>query len=153
MMRGEAILATFAGLTEALMADDVATAIQPLVLSIFRDVADPDRAAFLRMLIEMAPDFPEVIRAARQHAMAENAERLGVALTAGAEQGRLRAVDGDVMATLLWGAIAAYGVLLPRIAPDVHRALPPERMAAGLVDLICHGILARGPVESEPTSS
>ena len=154
MMRGEAIPRTLQGLTDGLAAEDVAAALQPLVLELFREVARPDRAAYLRMLVEMAPDFPEVLRAARQRAMAEHTKRLGAALDAGARCGRLRPVDGDVVATLLWGAVAAYGLLLPRIAPDAHRALSPERMAAGVVDLICYGIQARDSLAvAEPEMS
>src|SRR5438874_557757 len=88
------------------------------------------------------------VRAERRRRLLDCAQRVflrGVAavrdaLTRGAAAGRLRSVDADVVAHVLFGVAASYGLLAPAVLGE--RRVPPERMAAGFADLLAHGLTA-----------
>jgi AcrR family transcriptional regulator len=102
--------------------------------------AKPEMAGLFRLLLEVSSGIPEVMERLRERVYLRGAGAVKAALDQGVAVGRLRPVDTQIAAHILFGVAAAYGVLSPTILGEHRPSI--ERMAAGIADLLTHGITA-----------
>lgn len=131
--RLEAALATIA-------TADTETGLREAVRVMLNHFSEPDMVGLFRLLLEVSGDLPEVMERLRERVFLRGAASVREALERGAESGRLRVVDADVVAHILFGVACSYGLLAPVVLGE-HRA-PLDRMAAGFADLLAHGLAA-----------
>lgn len=132
---------------EAVAAGNVEEGLRAAVLAMLGAAGDPSAMVFFRMLMEVAAESPalkETIRERiRERVFQRSVDLIGGALERGAAAGRLRRVDSEVAARMIYGAIAAYLYIAPMFACNAPHAIAPERMAASLADLLSRGLLPR----------
>lgn len=105
------------------------------------DAADP--AAVFRLMFELAGLRPSLSERAREAMLPYSADALRDVIASAVAEGRLRPVDPDVAAAAILDLVSACNVLQPLIYGERWHEFTPERMAAGLADLLAHGLLPR----------
>lgn len=104
---------------------------------------EADPAAVFRFMFEVASVRPSLSEQARDAMLPSTIGALRDMIAGGVDAGRLRPVDAEVTAAAVFDLVTAYNVLQPLILGEQHQELTPERMAAGLADLLAYGLLPR----------
>jgi AcrR family transcriptional regulator len=102
-----------------------------------------DPAAMFRLMLEIAAERPRLSAEVRAALMPHSGDLLRQGIEQGIAAGSLRPVDVDVVCAALLVLISGYGSIQPLVLADHQAELPPERMAAGLADLLLNGLLPR----------
>jgi len=109
-----------------------------------RDKAsERDPAAIVRMMMEVAQEHPTLFTRLREALAPERLGGVTDSLEAAIAAGRLRPIDTKVVAAALSDLVIAYSLLQPLLLGEENADLTPERMAAGLTDLLLYGLLPR----------
>lgn len=128
-----------AGCTPAQQQNDLCTAIKALL----GESEGRDPAAMFRLMLEIAAERPRLSAQLRAALLPHSGDLLREALEQGIAAGSLRPVDVDVVCAALLVLIAGYASVQPLVLAEHQAELPPERMAAGLADLLLNGLLPR----------
>lgn len=149
--RTQRIMPAVAPALDELGGEDIEAALQRLTLALLRNAANPDLAALYRIALELATERPAFVASLRERVFRRNHELAMSALQRAVEQGTVRDIDIEVAAAVLSGVVASYGLVLPVVQPELYRKLSPERMAAGLADLLGHGLVTRDAAAADTT--
>ena len=102
-----------------------------------------DPAAMFRLMVEIAAERPRLSAEVRAALLPHSGDLLRQGIEEGIAAGSLRPVDVDVVCAALLVLISGYGTIQPLVLAEHQTTLPPERMAAGLADLLLNGLLPR----------
>jgi AcrR family transcriptional regulator len=125
---------------ELVASTDTETGLAAAVRVLLDHCLQPDTTGLWRLMLEVAEELPDVAAQLRERIFAQGHAAVREALQRGMAAGRLRPVDPDVAAAVIFGTTTAYGLLGPVVLGD--RLLGVERMAAGFADLLAHGLAA-----------
>jgi TetR/AcrR family transcriptional regulator of autoinduction and epiphytic fitness len=128
---------------EILARGDAAAGLEEATRMLLTHGADGDSVALFRLIMDVAEEMPDLIARVRVQVIEHGIAALHGALRRGIESGTLRPVDPEVVAHLIFAAATGYGIVHPILLGE-HR-LPPDRVAAGLADLLRHGLAAVPP--------
>ena len=131
----------------AIASGDVEGGLRAAAQALLCSTEDADLVALFRLVMELAVGMPELTARVRERirdrVFVPTFNLVREALDRAAAAGRLRRVDTEVTARAFVGAIATSTLLHSLLLAEQPDPLPPERLAAGLADILSHG-LTRG---------
>jgi TetR/AcrR family transcriptional repressor of mexJK operon len=125
---------------ELIASADTEAGLRAAVGLLLERCSDTEMTGLFRLLVEVAQELPDVMARVRERVFRRGIEAVHAALDHGVAAGRLRPVDADVVAHVIFGVASSYGLIAPALLGDWR--VPPERMAAGFADLLTHGLTA-----------
>jgi len=124
-------------------ADDPEGALRVAASFIGDAMRDPRRFAAPRILIAEAGNFPELARFYREEVLDVGLGALQRLIRAGVERGVFRPVDPQTAARSIMGAFVLHMIWLTTFARSDDPPLPTNILAAGHLDIVLEGLLAR----------
>ncbi|MGI8550199.1 MAG: TetR/AcrR family transcriptional regulator [Dehalococcoidia bacterium] len=127
---------------EQIACGDVEEGLLAAGRAILSNAMDAEFLSLFRLILDVAPEMPDLIERVQRRVFLRSVEMLADAFARGGAAGRLRVVDSDVAARIFWGSLTSYACIPSLLGSQ--RGVEPERMAAGLADLLSHGLRATG---------
>lgn len=106
-------------------------------------VSDPQVSAAPRLVIAESQRFPEIGAMYRDLVLARVRRLIGKLLDRGVVQGAFRTVEPDVLLRMCGGPIIAHMFLTTVFADPDQPGLAPDQIAAGIADMVLHGLKVR----------
>lgn len=143
--KAERILPALEPALQAIAQGDLETGLRAVAETALCPKEDAEQAAFFRLALETATELPELTQRVRDgirdRVCLPTIDRIREALAHGIDSGRLRPVDAEVAARIVFGTMTACSHLQPFLYPEPVGAAAPERVASGFADLLSHGLL------------
>lgn len=143
----ERIHATLGPALAEIAAGDVEGGLRAAAQALLCNAADADLAALFRLVMELAVGMPELTARLRERirdrVFLPTFNLVREALDRAAAAGAVRCVDTEVTARAFFGAIATSTLLHSLLLAEQPDPLPPERLAAGLADILSNGLTRR----------
>jgi AcrR family transcriptional regulator len=124
---------------------DPAAALLEAAEALFRYADDPTSVGVHRIIAELAAEQPELMMRMRSRFFLKNIEEVRGALERSVAAGRLRALDAEAVAYLLFGVAASCALFRPSAPDPLRERLTTERMAHALAGLLDAGLVRRQP--------
>lgn len=128
-------------------AQHLAQALERALAGVGGRLGARDPAALVRLMMEVAQERGDassrLSACLRSVLTAEGSNPVRAAFEQAIAAGRVHPIDASVAAAALVDIVIGYGLLQPLIFGEENADLTPERMAAGLTDLLLYGLLPR----------
>lgn len=120
---------------------DPAAALLAAAEALFRYADDPTSVGVHRIIAELAAEQPALMMQMRSRFFLQNVAAVQRALERGVAAGRLRPLDAEAVAYLLFGVAASFAMFKPSAADPLRERLTIERMARALAGVLDAGLV------------
>ncbi len=94
----------------------------------------------IRLMLCESAEFPD-LREALAHNPRHLRQQLAAYLAEQIAEGKVRALQTEVMAQMFWGMFFAYGISVQILKEEIEPAISPEDLVANFVDMFMNGIV------------